>query len=837
VDGSGFVYVVDNGNHRIQKFTSQGQFVDQWGGYGTETGMFRSPAGIAIDSEGYVYVVDGGNYRVQKFTSNGQFVTKWGEGYSSADGLFSDPYGITVDDSGYVYVSEPWVPRIQKFTSEGQFVLKWGSEGTGDGQFHDPWDMATDGDGTIYVVDSNNHRVQKFTSEGQFIAKWGEGWGGADGQFGGASGIAIDASGYVYVTDTYFHRIQKFTTDGQFTAKWGEVGSEPGLLSHPESVALDSTGRVFVCEQGNNRVQVFSTGAAPSPDQGQATDKAIIVAGGGPFPGNNIWDATQLCTSYAYRALTYQGYSKDAIYYLSADTDLDLDGNGLFDDVDADATSSNLEYAIGTWAQDAEDLLVYMVDHGGEGNFRIGPTELLSATTLDTWLDTIQQAIPGTVTILYDACRSGSFLPSLIPPEGKDRILATSSSADEEAIFGSQGTISFSFLFWARMFNGDSFYQSFVQASNSIGVTYSQTTQLEGNSNGIGNEREDQEAAREIKIGNETRTGGDPPTIGSVSPAQTLDPDTSATIYAADVIDADGIGRVWAVITPPDYSNDSADNPVTDLPILDLNSVGNNRYEATYSSLTTEGTYNIAVYASDKGGVISLPKQTTVTVGEDDGTAAETYHVSLTGMGASVFGTVEVGDNVTVFANASNSRGGDIYYRFFYCGNYGTDDYGSTPWVTVQDYSTTNSSSYSFPNEGSYVVVIRAVENPNNEPDAVPIIGCTVTVGSEAEVINFTTLSTNLSGSAEVGAPVIFLVSATSSSGEDIYYKFLYCGNYGTSAYDTSPWVVMQDYSTSNSCTHSFTSAGNYVVVVRAVTDPNDEPTSPPIIGGVVTVE
>ena len=37
-----------------------------------------SPHGIAIDSSGNVYVADYGNNRIQKFTSNGNFITKWG---------------------------------------------------------------------------------------------------------------------------------------------------------------------------------------------------------------------------------------------------------------------------------------------------------------------------------------------------------------------------------------------------------------------------------------------------------------------------------------------------------------------------------------------------------------------------------------------------------------------------------------------------------------------------------------------------------------------------------------------------------------------------------------
>jgi len=75
-----------------------------------------------------------------------------------------------------------------------------------------------------------------------------------------------------------------------------------------------------------------------------------------------------------------------------------------------------------------------------------------------------------------------------------------------------------------------------------------------------------------------------------------------------------GIQEVFAVIKPPDYSTGTPDTPVTDLPTIDLISVGNSRYEGTYTNFTSSGTYNIAVFAMDRKGVLSLPVQTTVTV-------------------------------------------------------------------------------------------------------------------------------------------------------------------------------------------------------------------------------
>ena len=110
------------------------------------------------------------------------------------------------------------------------------------------------------------------------------------------------------------------------------------------------------------------------------------MAGGGPFVGNNLWSTTQTAANYTYNTLTYQGYTKESIFYLSADTDLDLDGNGLPDDVDADATIGNLQKAV-TWASGADDVVIYLVDHGGNGTFRMSGTEVLNAADLNTGLN------------------------------------------------------------------------------------------------------------------------------------------------------------------------------------------------------------------------------------------------------------------------------------------------------------------------------------------------------------------------------------------------------------------------------------------------------------------
>lgn len=252
IDNSGNVYVVDEGNSRIQKFNSNGTFITKWGSLGSGDGQFIIPAGITIDSSGNVYVVEFGNHRVQKFNSSGIFISKWGSN-GSGDGQFNNPHGVTVDSSGNVYVADWGNHRIQKFNSSGTFITKWGSSGSGDGQFNYPEGVAVDSSGNVYVTD--RHRIQKFNSSGTFITKWGS-LGSGDGQFYYPFAIAIDNSGNVYVADYANHRIQKFNSSGMFITKWGSEGTGDGQFSYPSGVAVDNSGNVYVSD--HHRIQKFS---------------------------------------------------------------------------------------------------------------------------------------------------------------------------------------------------------------------------------------------------------------------------------------------------------------------------------------------------------------------------------------------------------------------------------------------------------------------------------------------------------------------------------------------------------------------------------------------------
>lgn len=269
VDDSGNVYVVDSGSPRVEKFTSEGQFMMSWAG---STGaQFASPQDIAIDAQGNVYVVEFTGQRVQKFTRNGVYLSKWGTP-GSGNGQFNNPEGIAVTPQGQVFVTDSYNHRVQRFDLSGFYLGQFGVLGNDPGQFTYPQKIHVDPDGRVYVSDATtNNRVQEFDIFGNFVRILGTGnYGTGDGDFRFPLGIATDPGRNIYVSDGGNNRVQKFNVLGDLVTKWGTTGSGDGQFSNPDGIAVTSSGRVYVVDVLHYRVQVFQTSVvdvAPRPSR------------------------------------------------------------------------------------------------------------------------------------------------------------------------------------------------------------------------------------------------------------------------------------------------------------------------------------------------------------------------------------------------------------------------------------------------------------------------------------------------------------------------------------------------------------------------------------------
>ncbi len=244
-DAAGNLFVVDKGNHRIQKLGPDGQFLARWGTMGDGEGQFKDPHGIAVGPDGSVYVADTWNHRIQKFDGNGGFIKAW----NATDQSFWGPRAVAVGPDGRVYVSDTGNKRIVYFSSDGIQIDSWGGDGSGPGQLIEPVGIAVMESGSVVVADTGNRRLQFFDSDGGFESDWKIfGWE----EFYTEPYLAVDGES-VYVTDSHNHRFARYR-DNKLDGSWGSTVE----FNKPIGIAVNPQGEIYIADTFNHTVDKVS---------------------------------------------------------------------------------------------------------------------------------------------------------------------------------------------------------------------------------------------------------------------------------------------------------------------------------------------------------------------------------------------------------------------------------------------------------------------------------------------------------------------------------------------------------------------------------------------------
>jgi DNA-binding beta-propeller fold protein YncE len=146
----GTLFVTDGyGNARVHHFAADGSLLASWGRPGKGEGEFVIPHGVWVHHDGRVLVVDRENNRIQIFSMDGTYLDQWTG--------FSSPCDVFVDSDDMVFVAEGAsaafsrnVPDpsvfIRIMTMDGEVVSSWGAP-RGEGA-HNVW---ADSEGSLYV--------------------------------------------------------------------------------------------------------------------------------------------------------------------------------------------------------------------------------------------------------------------------------------------------------------------------------------------------------------------------------------------------------------------------------------------------------------------------------------------------------------------------------------------------------------------------------------------------------------------------------------------------------------------------------------------------------------
>lgn len=144
---------------RILKFSADGTFVKEWGQIGVRHGEFRTPHALAFDAQGRLWVADRGNHRIEIFDQEGNYLDSRYM-YGRISGLFLKGDMVYAIDSESSPTSHPnWRDGVRIGTVDRDHVdafippferesrVYQGTAGEG---------VAVDADGNVYAAEGPN---------------------------------------------------------------------------------------------------------------------------------------------------------------------------------------------------------------------------------------------------------------------------------------------------------------------------------------------------------------------------------------------------------------------------------------------------------------------------------------------------------------------------------------------------------------------------------------------------------------------------------------------------------------------------------------------------------
>ena len=272
-----FLYVADNGNHRIRKVDTTTGATTTFAGTGSADPSdyghlatqvrIRNPRGVWVDANGNVFLTDTQNSRVARVdgvtgimtlvagrgtnnssqaTTSSALAAPGGDGGLAIQGQLWSPEAVVGDNNGNLYIADTGANRIRKVVlSTGIIttVVGLGTSGTADNvdaslaQLNQPRGLAMDAAGAnLYIADAGNNRIRKWTV---------------------ASCSTTTSSGVLTVPSVGCNLVT--TVAGSGAPKGGVGDGGPALsasLSNPTGVFLDAAGNMYIADQNNSRVRL-----------------------------------------------------------------------------------------------------------------------------------------------------------------------------------------------------------------------------------------------------------------------------------------------------------------------------------------------------------------------------------------------------------------------------------------------------------------------------------------------------------------------------------------------------------------------------------------------------
>ena len=253
LDEEGHMYSVDYKNKKIHVFdTDSKKYLWSFGEKGDSYKHFTYPFRIDVDDKGQIYVIDNKQWRIQKFSNTYELLSTYELILSDQEKKeqdYPELVGITVDKNEQVFAIDA-NNNIRVFDSNLKLLQIIEDKNKSDERPHSYSRDITHGkNGELYILDSGKGHIKVINEKGEKLFEFGE-ISVTDSTISNyhPSRVKVDTNGQIYIIDQQNYTVLVFDNKGNLMFTFGTKTIHDEVVNMPSELAVDKDGQIYVIE-------------------------------------------------------------------------------------------------------------------------------------------------------------------------------------------------------------------------------------------------------------------------------------------------------------------------------------------------------------------------------------------------------------------------------------------------------------------------------------------------------------------------------------------------------------------------------------------------------------